>query len=452
MAPPKKTATKSDFSFLKDFFEPMEWQQEVLQSDARFKVIRAGRRSGKTMMCSHEIVKRAINKPGMYWWVGQSRTGIRRGYRFVLQQLPQAALAKAPPSDQANEYIIHLKNGSIIEFYTANSPDSMAGEGVDFVIVDEAAMIPEFVWSQIVRPTLSDKQGHAMIISTPRGKNWFYQVDKLGQDPLNNEWQSWHFSSSVNTKLMTKEELESARRENPDMIFRQEYLAEYVDNAASIFRFGDEAISHLHEPRGHIVMGIDLAKKQDWTVLTAARLEDRRPVYHDRFTDISWVAQREMIIEAIRELEDEPKVTGVTCIVDSGGPGDVIFDDLDYHGIDVIPVNFSAGRKQAMVMQLARDLEHGDAFILPEQVNEFTSYEYEITASGNYKFEGSGGHDDEVAAKMLENYGCVHEAEPGVHVLEPIDEWADEKGPAQKELALSADSPLEIMNRSSAWV
>src|SRR4029077_13895049 len=101
---------------------------------------------------------------------------VRRGYREVLRQIPRELLAKEPPPATSNELIIQLKNGAAIEFYSGVNPDAMAVEGVDYVVVDEAALQAEHVWNQTIRPALMDQQGSAMLISTPRGRNWFWKL------------------------------------------------------------------------------------------------------------------------------------------------------------------------------------------------------------------------------------------------------------------------------------
>jgi phage FluMu gp28-like protein len=435
---------------LKRTFVPHEGgQKDVMDSDARFRIIRAGRRWGKTELAAAEVISFALENPdSMVWWVANRWKNTRRGYRKVLQQLPHVLLEKSPPSDTSTELVLRFRNGTNIEFYSGESPDSLAGEGVDFIVIDEAALIREHVWFQLIRPTLMDTGGKAMMISTPRGRNWFWQLWQRGQ--RGGDYASFHFRQQDNP-YVPNEESEEARESLPKIFYEQEIEALFVSNAASIFDFDDSVIvDELVEPYGQIFMGIDLAKKEDYTVLSASRASDRLPVYHERLQDVSWNIQRDLIVEAVRELEAQPGVESVTTLIDSTGIGDVVFDHLEEAGLDVVPMNFGAGRwKENAVKLLAADLEHGLAHVLVDQVEEFESYEYELTPAGRYKFEAATGHDDEVSAKLLEHWGMVHEGPPDSR---PVDEPPQPK-PATliQEFTVAPDSPADIMGRVEAW-
>jgi hypothetical protein len=429
-------------------------QAEVSASDARFRVLRAGRRWGKTQLAAHECLMAALAKPNqMVWWIANSDKNVRRGYRAVKAQVPRLLLTHDPPSEGANDRILRFRNGSQIEFYTAGTPDALAGEGVDFVVVDEAALIPEDVWFRLLRPTLADTHGRALIISTPRGRNWFYTVWMRGQGD-NKMYKSWHFIST-DSPYIDEEEIEDARQTLPDLIFRAEHMAEFVANAASMFILDREGAVQpgLTAPDGWVYMGVDLAKKEDFTVISASNADTRLPCYYDRWNDVSWAIQEDYIMNAVKQLEADPNVEGVTVGVDSTGLGEVVFDSLDARGLDVVPVNFASGNiKERMVRQLSADLEHGRAHIIEEMREEFESYEYNITPQGRYKFEAATGHDDRVSAKLIENWIAVHEGAPGIMVYDPAA--VAEKPrlvPAEVRRAVKPDAPADIMSNPAAW-
>lgn len=429
-------------------------QAMVLEDTTRFQTVAAGRRWGKTKVASRKLVRAAITKPGsMNWWVANSYKNVRRGYREVVRQIPPQLLAKSPPRSTSNELIIEFKNGSYIEFYSGGNPDSLAGEGVHFVVVDEAALIPNGVWQQLIRPTLMDTKGEAFIISTPRGKNWFWTMYNLGQSD-NDEYASWQFPQSCNP-FIDPDETAAAKGELPELMFRQEIMAEFLAAGASIFGLGLEkpgAIEDgLYVPHGQIYLGIDLAKQEDFTVLTAVRAEDRKPVFHDRFNTISWPKQRVRIADTISDLEALPGVESVTALIDSTGLGDVVYEELSEMGVDVVPIKFTNDWKEKAVKLLAADLEQGKAFILPEQVTEFESYEFTISDAGKYKFEASVGHDDEVSAKLLEHWGIYHEGPPDVHTLTAIDDGPKEDEAFEEKQSIQPDSTLDLINNEAVW-
>lgn len=426
-------------------------QKDVLRSTARFRVVRAGRRWGKTKVAARIEIRKALDKPGsMNWWIANSYRNVRRGYKEVVRQIPPELLAKPAPASTAQDLALDFVNGSRIEFYSAGNPDALAGEGVDFVVADEAALWPkgEEVWYQLVRPTLADHYGNGLLISTPRGRNWFYDLDMKGRMASEPEFESWHFRQTDNPYI-PQSETDALRDEMPDVLFRQEIMGEYVANAASIFDLStpNSVIGFEEEPEGHIYIGIDLARKNDFSVITAVRESDRLPVYHTKFKDIKWPIQRERIIDVIAEIEGYPAVTGTTVMLDQTAVGDVVVEELQDEGHDVLGLVFTNQWKRKAVVRLSKDLELGNAHILEVQREEFESYEYEITEAGNYKFEAATGHDDEVSAKLLEHWALTEEGSPDFKTDTEVPELDGEV----TEVTLVADTPGEIASHEGAW-
>lgn len=430
-------------------------QAEVLADDTRFQVLTAGRRWGKTKLAARRIIRHAIAKDdSLCWWVANFYNNTRRGYQEVVRQIPPALLAKPAPRSSSNTLRLEFKNGSTIEFYSGGSPDSLVGAGVDYMVIDEAALIPEQVWFQHLRPTLMDTGGGALIISTPRGRNWFWKLWKMGQSERR-EYRSWRFTSYDNPYIPNAE-LDASRESMPDLVFRQEVLAEFVDSAASIFNLSKAiVVPHLVEPRGHVFLGADLAKQRDFTVLMGDRERDGMPVYYDRFNQIDWTTQKSRIKQAADGLVTDG-ASGVTIVLDSTGLGDVVHDDLLDAGYDVIPINFSQGvggrQKERMVRRLAADLENQQAVLYEETVDEFEVYEYEITENGRWTFAAATGHDDKVSAKLLGHWGRAVEGVPQVELASVDDaEAAEDEGNDQYAVTLEPDDPRTLMDRPEVW-
>lgn len=438
-------------------FVPHEGGQlDVMRDTRRFRVLAAGRRWGKTKLAAHEVIEAALAKPNsVVWWVANTYRNVARGYKEVVRQLPPSLLKKAAPAYTSNTLYLQFANGSVIEFYSGGSPDALAGEGVDFMVVDEGALIPDNVWNQMLRPTLMDTGGRALVISTPRGHNWFWKLHQLG---LKNQpgYSAYHFPQTSNPYVPLAE-TEAVKAELPVLIFRQEIMAEFVAAGASIFGVGLEqrgaVVSELALPEGYVVMGVDLAKYNDFTVLSASRARDRMPVLHERFNDMTWPAQRRRIKAAAETLRAEPLVRGLTILMDTTGVGDVVYDDLIEEDLDVIPQTFSNQWKDASVRLLAADLEQGNAHILEQQLPEFSSYAMSMTPAGRYKYEAATGHDDEVSAKLLEHWGLVHETAMEVQSISvhPNDVPKPEDYEPEPDKPIVRDDPLSIMNRPGAW-
>ena len=395
-----------------------EGQKEVLLCDERFMVLCAGRRWGKSKVGAAKALREARKGNQAVWWVAPTYKVVKRGYAEVVNQIPEGLLTKPAPPDSAFDagraVRLTFKNGSKMEFYSAERPEGMLGGSCDFLIMDEAATMPEHVWAQIIRPTLADRRGRALFISTPRGKNWFYKLWQMGQDDLAQDYISWHFPSMTNPTIPV-EEWEQVKSTSTAAVYEQEILAQFISSASSVFRVKDEAVVPMEKPEGHVILGVDWAKHNDYTVFCGVRTSDRRPCYHDRFNEVSWPQQRRLLNEAVDEILET--ASGITVIIDSTGVGDVMYDDLTEEGLDVVPIKFTPAWKMAAVQLLGADLERELAFIHEEQRSEFEAYTYTITEAGRWKYEAGTGHDDEVSAALLAHWGCVHAGVPDVKML-----------------------------------
>jgi phage FluMu gp28-like protein len=426
---------------------PHPAQIPILSADERFLVICAGRRFGKTKIAAKKAIRECQQGGRVVWWVANTYKNVVRGYREVLRQVPPGVLTKTPPPASvaaSGRLVLNFPGGTRFEFYSGENPDAMAGEGVDYVIVDEAALQREIVWTQTIRPTLMDNNGGAMLISTPRGRNWFYHLYNRGQDPQYKGWASWRFSTADNPYI-DAEEIKEMEKTLPRVMYEQEVLAEFVSDAGSVFRVKDNNIATLQEPRGHVYFGVDLAKHRDFTVFTASRASDRVPCMHDRFNAVSWPVQKQRIVQAHDDLITAG-ASSVTLIMDSTGIGDVIFDDLENEGLDIQPIKFTNDWKGKAVNLLAADIERGEAFLLHEQLQEFEAYTYTISEqTGRFKYSApDSGHDDEVSAKLLEHWGHVHLGTPDIRVIEQVAE-------TYEEVTLEPVNTADLFNNPDAW-
>ena len=209
-------------------------QREVFESPARFKVVAAGRRFGKTLFAAATAIMVAASKPdAIVWWVSPSHDQSRIALRMVAKAIPQK-------HREVNKTLseIYLSNGGRIAFKSGERSDNLRGEGLDLVIVDEAAFVSEALWTQALRPTLSDKAGKALLISTFDGENWFYDLWRRALDPEQKAWAGWKFPTSANPYIPA-DEIEEARRNLPKEVFEQEYEASPLAFAGAVFD-GDE--------------------------------------------------------------------------------------------------------------------------------------------------------------------------------------------------------------------
>lgn len=229
-------------------------QRAVKDSPARYKVLACGRRWGKTRLGTALCLETAL-RGKRAWWVAPSYKLAAVGWRGVTllaRQLPGADVRQA-------ERMITLPTGGTVQVRSADDPQSLRGEGLDFVVLDECAYMKAEAWTEALRPALSDRQGGALFISTPRGLNWFHALWLRGQDPTQSEWCSWRFKTSDNP-FIAPEEIEAARGDLLSRIFMQEYEANFLeDNPGALWkRAWLDAGRVLQAPElKRIVVGVD---------------------------------------------------------------------------------------------------------------------------------------------------------------------------------------------------
>ena len=200
-------------------------QQEVSKSDARWKILCAGRRFGKTRLGIHMCMEVALNG-GRAWWVAPTFAIARVGWRALENAANSFPQEIQPKISLANMEVL-FPNGGSISCKSADNPQRLRGEGLDFLVMDEAAFIKPDVWQEVLRPTLTERKGSALFISTPMGmNNWFFDLWETAGNSQN--WERFQYSTYDNPAI-DPEEIDSAKNEVGSIVFAQEYLAEFVD-------------------------------------------------------------------------------------------------------------------------------------------------------------------------------------------------------------------------------
>ncbi len=390
-------------------YNPHPAQWEIHNSRKRFRIVSCGRRFGKTLMAANETIKYAYEHPReSTWWVAPVYSQAAIGFKMIKNSFPD--LIKGANSASLK---ISLNNGAVIEFRSAERPDNLRGEGLGWVTIDEAAFMSEEAWYEALRPALSDRKGNLLAIGTPKGKNWFYRLWVDGQDREKEDFDSWQMSTYENPYI-DPAELESLKLTLPERIFRQEIMAEFLDDSGGVFRYVDQNIRNYSLPtdsEGLVTLGVDLAKYEDFTVLIGVDGVGK-VVYFDRFNQIDWALQKKRIIEAARSLSAK-------VIIDSTGIGDPIFEDLERE-IWVEGVKFTASSKSNIINNLAMMIEQHQIMYpyIPELVNELKLYQYDLTPTGKLKMNAPAGkHDDCVIALALAAWSNQSSGEPSVRLL-----------------------------------
>jgi len=208
-----------------------EAQENIVKDENRFRVAVTGRRFGKTHCAMRELARHASKPEQQVWYVAPS---YRMAKGIVWDQLKNKLkdLRWIEASNEA-ELKLRLKNGSVIHLKGADNPDSLRGVGLDFIVLDEFQDIEPRVWTEVLRPTLSDKGGKAMFLGTPRGVgSWSHEMYTMALSTDN--WDSWTYTT-LDGGNVPQSEIEEARRDMDLKTFEQEYLATFNTYSGMVY-------------------------------------------------------------------------------------------------------------------------------------------------------------------------------------------------------------------------
>lgn len=231
-------------------------QTKIFDDSTRFRVVVAGRRFGKTFLSTAELLARALAaKDQNVWYVAPTYKAAKEiAWEMLLSQIPPAYLQTKP-----NESALTMKllNGSRISLKGAEKPDNLRGRSLDFVVLDEFADMRKEAWFEVIRPSLSDRQGGALFIGTPKGRNHFYDLYGKGVDN-DDGWHSYQYTT-IEGGNVASEEIESAKADLDERTFQQEYEAQFV-NYSGIIYYGfkrEESVARHTNDIGVIHVGMD---------------------------------------------------------------------------------------------------------------------------------------------------------------------------------------------------
>jgi hypothetical protein len=375
---------------------PHAGQKQVMREAKRFNVLMCGRGFGKTIL-GEIIGEKAALKPLPVGWFAPTYKVLDGAWRSIEKTLAPIILSKSKADKR-----IALMGGGEIEFWTLQDEDAGRSRRYGRVVIDEAGLVSGLKdkWDAAIRPTLALHQGDAWFLGTPKGQGDFYHFFLRGQTGSPN-WASWQRGSADNPYL-SKEDIELARQELPDEVFKQEYLGIPADNAGNPFGLSfikaclmPGQLSTPFEyigPGVPVAWGLDLARKHDWTVLIAID-KDGLVCRFYRFQK-PWP-------EAIRLIRE--KVGSTPCLVDATGLGDPILSQLQEGGrVNYVGFIFTSASKQELIQALVLAVQKAEVRY-PDGVikNELDSFGYEYTKTGVRYNAPQGLHDDCVCALAL---------------------------------------------------
>lgn len=331
---------------------------------------------------------------------------------MVKEHIPDEIIAKKNDSELA----IYYKNGSIQRFVGCEDVDKHRGINPIDVVFDEYSEMNPAIWTAIIQPVLRENKGTATFIFTPKGKNHAWQL--MQQTKEDNEW-FWSIKSVHETKAIDEDELEKAKQQSTEALYRQEYECSFEEGAGQFFRRIRECLydPRIWEIQGQHRIGVDLAKYMDWTVLTPFNLNTFVVGPQERFNQIDWNLQRARI-EAFARRHGNARI----C-VDSTGVGDPITEDLQRSGLSVEPFKFTETSRRQLLDNLAMLIEQGKIKLPddPELISELESFRFELGEKGTIRVKAPDNvHDDRVMSLALAVWGQSHtydyDDEPAVFI------------------------------------
>ncbi|WP_324394756.1 phage terminase large subunit family protein [Aggregatilinea sp.] len=362
-------------------------------------MVACGRRFGKTETGKILAIERALGGR-VVWWISPTYRMAQDVWRSL-----RATLAGAWTEKNESMREITLPGGGLIRVRSGHDPDALRGSGLDLAVLDEAAYLHPDVWAAAIRPALADRRGEALFLSSPNGRNWFWSLYMRGQNAAQAEWKSWRFPTAANP-LIAASEVEAAREHVPERTFRQEYLAEFLDDAAGVFRRVESTATGAPEdgpqPGERIIFGVDWGRDGDFTAIAVIAADRRRLVALERFNEIGWALQRGRLAALAARWGPEAIWAEANSI---GGPN---IEALQAEGLPVVAFTTTASSKGPLIDGLALALERGDLTLLadPVLIAELQAYALDRLPSGRFRYGAPPGmHDDTVIALALAWHG-----------------------------------------------
>ena len=249
--------------------ELLPWQQDVFNDPTRFKIVAAGRRTGKSRLAAWMLIINALQtNRGHVFYVAPTQGQARDIMWQTLLELAHPVIK----SSHINNLQVTLINGCTISLKGADRPETMRGVSLKFLVMDEYADMKPSVWEEVLRPALADQKGSALFIGTPKGRNHFYELYKYADLENDPTYRGWHFTSYDNP-LLDPEEINVAKKSMSSYAFRQEFMASFEALGSEIFKedwvvFGDDP------DEGDYYIAVDLAGFAD--VAKASNAKSKR--------------------------------------------------------------------------------------------------------------------------------------------------------------------------------
>lgn len=356
----------------------------------KYYVLNIGRQFGKTLLGINQMLWWAINDKGCsIAWV----TPVYKQSKKVFDEMER--VTRASGLFEFHRSDLWIKGfGSTIQFFSGEKPDNIRGNTFDYLIIDEMAFTRAELWDEVLSATVLVKGKKVIFISTPKGRNHFHRLAM--QHNYDERYKYFQFTSYDNP-LIDAQDLDERKRSLPDHVFRQEYLAEFVDNASGLFRNVQSCI-RTAEPGGKAYGGLDIGRADDYTVLTIINADGHMVAVY-RWRHMEWSS-------IIDQVEARIKQHNALTLVEVNNQGDVFYEMLAKRCRNNIePWITSAKSKPVLIEDLAVAFEQQAIGVLNERwlLDELEAFTYIYNPSTrSVRYAAPDGlHDDGVISLAL---------------------------------------------------
>ena len=262
----------------------LPWQQQVWEDKARFKVVAAGRRTGKSRLAAYLLLFNALQaEKGHVFYVAPTQGQARDIMWQTLLETGHSVIT----GSHVNNLQIKLVNGATISLKGADRPETMRGVSLKYLVMDEYADMKPEVWEQILRPALADQKGKALFIGTPMGRNHFYELFMYGKTEEDETFKSWHFTSYDNP-LIDPNEIEAAKKNMSSFAFRQEFMASFEAQGGELFKEEWIKVDEEEPAQGDYYIAIDLAGFTDENKASKSKKLDNSAISVVKCNEEGW--------------------------------------------------------------------------------------------------------------------------------------------------------------------
>lgn len=410
-------------------FSPREYQLPLLRAlDNGYKraIIVWNRRSGKDKVCFNYMVKKSLEEVGTYFYLLPTYSQAKKviwenidndGFKMI-DHIPKALVK----STNSTELKVELRNGSIIQLIAADEfKKSGVGTNPKGVVFSEYSISDPEAWKYL-SPILAVNGGWAIFNYTPRGMNHAYAQLQFARD--NPKWFTQVLTID-DTKVLTKEQFDEEAKQYSRDFVEQEYYCKFIEGAGQFFKRilpNTYEVPAVMPEDGDFQLGVDLAKYNDWTVITPFNLNTFLVYPQERFNQVDWNLQKAKIYGNFKRYND------ALVWPDSTGLGDPITDDLRSMGVriggeDGCGFKFNETSRMNLLNNLAILLEQ-DKIKIPNDeglIAELQSFKYEISENGKIKVRVPEGlHDDRVMSLALAVWGAKERVQPDYRFMAEV--------------------------------